>query len=247
MNGRGVFAVDRGIWSHPLLDRGEPFTRREAWLWLVSEAAWKPHQHRVGGRTIEVGRGQVVHSLRFMAAAWRWPEPNVRRLIRSLVSDAMVDAATDAGITIITICNYNKYQRVSLPTDAPSDAETDARVTQERRRLEDRETIKDKEKPSLRSGAQTRNGTRLPDDWQPSEDDIAYAFDHGVSGTRLSDTIEEFKNYWQSVAGKDALKANWSKTFRNRVLQIKDRPRPKGQSDGPALKMANTLLDWTRE
>ncbi len=38
MSERGVFAVDRGIWDHPMF-ACEPFTEREAWQWLIAEAA----------------------------------------------------------------------------------------------------------------------------------------------------------------------------------------------------------------
>jgi hypothetical protein len=71
---------------------------------------------------LELKRGQVAASLRFMADKWQWREPRVRRFLKRLKTDAMIDAATDAGITVITICNYDKYQKVSLPRDAQIDA-----------------------------------------------------------------------------------------------------------------------------
>ena len=80
-------------------------------------------------------RGQVAHSLRFMATAWQWREPRVRRFIGRLKRDAMIDASADTGVTVITIRNYNKYQRVSLPTDAAPNAS----VTQQRRNLGEKE------------------------------------------------------------------------------------------------------------
>lgn len=138
MSERGVFAVDRGVFEHPLL-AGEPFTRVQAFMWLISEAAWKPHRRAVGSIVVELGRGQTAHSLRFLARAWQWSEPRVRRFLTRLKTDAMIDARTDAGVTVITLCNYERYQRVSLPSDAATLPPTDAEPTQERRRLEDRE------------------------------------------------------------------------------------------------------------
>lgn len=141
MSERGVFAVDRGIFDHPTLDDGEPFSRREAWLWMVSEAEWQPRKRKRGGVVVSLKRGQLAHSLRFMAAAWKWSEVKVRRFLAALKSDAMIDAQTDAGVTLVTICKYNEYQRVSLPDDAESGAVSDAEATQDRRKLEDREYI----------------------------------------------------------------------------------------------------------
>jgi hypothetical protein len=39
-------------------------------------------------------------------------------------------------------------------------------------------------------------GTRLPDDWQPSERDIAYALDRGMTRDRIAVEAEKFQNYW---------------------------------------------------
>jgi hypothetical protein len=43
----GTFNVARGVFDHPVFAR-EPFTEREAWLWLIAEAQWKPVRKRVG-------------------------------------------------------------------------------------------------------------------------------------------------------------------------------------------------------
>jgi hypothetical protein len=143
MSERGVFAVDRAIWDHDYLVDSTPFSRREAWLWLVSEAAWKPHRRRVAGRAFNLERGQVVASNRFIAGKWRWTEARVRRFLSGLKTEGMVDAKTDAGVTVLTIRNYDAYQRVSLPSDAKDKSELDAGATQDRRKVEDKEYKED--------------------------------------------------------------------------------------------------------
>lgn len=149
MSERGVFAVDRGVFDHPKLCDGKPFTKLEAWLWLLSSAAWKPISRRISGRNIELKRGQLVASSRFLADRWRWKEPRVRRFLTLLKTDAghdaQIDTQTDSGVTIITIRKYDRYQRVSLPIDARSDAAiikpADAGTTHERRKEEDTKGI----------------------------------------------------------------------------------------------------------
>jgi hypothetical protein len=143
MSERGVFAVDRGIWDHDVLVDNNPFSRREAWLWLISEAAWKPHRRRLAGHSVELNRGQLAASLRFIAGKWRWSEPRVRRFLKTLINEGMIDTATDAGITIITLCKYDRYQRVSLPTDATTGLISDAAPTHDRRKVEDIEHKED--------------------------------------------------------------------------------------------------------
>jgi hypothetical protein len=153
MSERGVFAVDRGVFDHPKFSDDKPLTKLEAWLWLLSAAAWKPIRWRISGRTIELQRGQLAASTRFMADRWRWKEPRVRRFLNLLKTDAdndaEIDTQTDAGITVITIGKYDRYQRVSLPNDARADAATDATgdaaTTHERRKEEDIKDIKGSE------------------------------------------------------------------------------------------------------
>ena len=156
----GVFAVDRGIWEHDVLVDENPFSRRDAWLWLLSEAAWKPHRRRLAGRPVEINRGQFAASLRFMASKWRWSESRVRRFLTTLQNEGMIDATTDAGITLLTVCKYDNYQRVSLPTDARVGSKGDARPTQHRHKVED---IEYKEDPRATAPEEVAVGIRTAD------------------------------------------------------------------------------------
>lgn len=124
----GWYLMHRGWMDHPVF-RSEAFSRRDAFVWLIEEAAFKPTVVALPGRSLRLERGQLSHSTRFMAAAWRWSEPKVRRYLTSLRQAKIIDAETDAGQTVITICNYDKYQLSSETGDAASDAQ----VTHQRR------------------------------------------------------------------------------------------------------------------
>ncbi|MGJ5022346.1 hypothetical protein [Bradyrhizobium oligotrophicum] len=123
MSERGVFAVDRGIWDHPAF-ADEPLTEREAWLWLIGEASFRRRQKRVVGTTINLERGQLCASVRFMADAWGWSKSRVDRFLKRLKTETMIgtEDETTGGTKplVITICYYDRYQRVSLP-DEPQD------------------------------------------------------------------------------------------------------------------------------
>lgn len=140
---RGFYLMRRGWMDHPALSgKREPFCRRAAFAWLVENAAWQARQVNIAGRTITLDRGQLTASLRFLAAAWGWSEPSVRRFIERLKTDALIDAGTDAGQLVITICNYDESQVVGSATDAGSDAQSDAEVTQQRRKTKERKERK---------------------------------------------------------------------------------------------------------
>jgi hypothetical protein len=112
MSERGFVSVDRGVFDHPMF-APEPFTEREAWLWMIAEAAWKPMTVRAGRAVLQIDRGQIACSLRFLATRWKWPETSVRRFLSRLAAggdDALVLIDAAQSVTRITICNYDKYQ-----------------------------------------------------------------------------------------------------------------------------------------
>jgi hypothetical protein len=153
------------------------FTRYEAWNWLMFAAAYKPHRYRAGSIVVNLERGQLAHSLRYMGKAWRWPEPNVRRFLKRLKGEGMISAATDAGITLITICNYDPYQFAGRGSDAVSDAPLGAQATHQRRRKEESKQgnnkTKEREGNSIREGCPRKRGEEGASNGSPA---------HSVSG-----------------------------------------------------------------
>lgn len=111
MTDGGYIVITRRIFEHPLLQDADYF---RAWVWLISEAAWKPRRVRTtNGRAseiIEIGRGQLTHSRRYMSGAWRWSEKRVRTFLNRLKLDGMIETQTGPLQTVITICNYDVYQ-----------------------------------------------------------------------------------------------------------------------------------------
>lgn len=213
MSERGVFAVDRGIWADPDF-ADEAFSEREAFIWLVGQAAWKATRARVGSAVIELERGQCAFSTRFMAAAWKWSEARVRRFLSRLTDRKTVCTKTDARATQITICNYDRFQRVSLPSDAPA--------THQRRKEEDREYTEDREDSSGPKGpsARTSKGCRLASDFRLSVADRQFASDDGWTDREIDQAEAEFVDHWSNVPGEKGLKLDWSKTWRNRVRRF---------------------------
>jgi hypothetical protein len=226
---RGVFAIDRGIWDHPMFASSDPFSKREAWMWLISEAAWKPHRRRIAGVLADLLRGQLVHSLRHLAECWGWSLKRVRGFLSALEEDEMIATATDTGITVITICKYNEYQRVSLPKGTGSDTVRDtptptpshtARAHQGHNK-EDKEYREYKEdslsrvseeasKEAKRSGLKSL-GTQLPENWTPDDElceQVKSAF-----GMTDDDLRSELLGFHAEHAAKGTFSQNWRASF----------------------------------
>jgi hypothetical protein len=124
MSSRGYFLIARGLLEHPRFKPQGAFSSAEAWLWLLESAAHTPRdvpttngRHRV---TVHLEPGQLTFSVRFLASKWSWSDKRVQRFLSVLVLDRSVTTQTTTGQTLITLCNWAKYQRPNAePTTQP--------------------------------------------------------------------------------------------------------------------------------
>lgn len=115
----GFVALYREAFEHPMLQDAERF---RAWFWLVAHAAWKPTKARIKGDMVELQRGELTFSVRFLADKWGWSKSRVDRFIADLRAEGMIATRSKIGTpsnqnagqgqSIITICNYDEYQSV---------------------------------------------------------------------------------------------------------------------------------------
>lgn len=105
----GTVNVSRTLWDDEAF-ASEAFSEREAWVWMICEASWKPRKKRVGDFIISLERGQLAASVRFMADAFGWHRNKAHRFIQRLAKLDMITVETGTGVNVITICKYDKYQ-----------------------------------------------------------------------------------------------------------------------------------------
>jgi hypothetical protein len=125
MSDRGRFIVDRSAFDEPLLQNPVQF---RAWMWLVSEAAWQPRRQSVSnGRAtvvIELQRGQLTHSLTYMAKAWNVSVKRVRTILDRFETGSLIGTQTGTLQTVITICNYDTSQKLNSDEGTQSGTQT---------------------------------------------------------------------------------------------------------------------------
>ena len=128
MKAAGHFNVSRSIFGHPMFDDDQPLSRREARLWLISNAAWRPVQVMVrNGRSqqlVSLERGQLTYSRSFLCKAWSWTsDKTVRTFLARLEREGMIDIQTGQLQTVISICNYAVFQHggsLTGPSNGPA-------------------------------------------------------------------------------------------------------------------------------
>lgn len=120
----GYFMMARGALKHPRFKPAGPWTSFEAWCWLIESAAYAPCDIvTMNGRNkkiVHLEPGQLTFSVRFLAKAWRWSDKRVQRFLSALASDQSVTTQTTTGQTLITLCNWGRYQRPDADTTTQS-------------------------------------------------------------------------------------------------------------------------------
>lgn len=76
-----------------------------------------------------------------------------------------------------------------------------------------------------------QKGTRLPEDWEPSEAECAWAHEAGLTLEEIPVVAATFRDYWISVPGKAGVKLKWDATWRNWVRREVQNPRRRSSTE----------------
>lgn len=129
-HGRNVFAVARSIWDDSDF-ASEPFTEREAFMWLVSSAAWKDIRARGNAGAVDLKRGEFSFATRFLAEKWQWSKSRVDRFIQRIENRGMIRDTSRDSAKVYSVSKYNYFQVVGMPKrDSARDSEWDTSGTE---------------------------------------------------------------------------------------------------------------------
>ena len=138
----GHYRMARRWMDHPAFGR-EPFTRAQAWCWLIEMAAWKDRTQNIGKDFILVRRGEYATSVRFLAERWQWTRMKAQRFLTRLEKHEMIEktgTASGTPYTVIRVCNYGKYQASNDEAGQQAGQERDSTGTNKKEREEREES-----------------------------------------------------------------------------------------------------------
>lgn len=88
-----------------------------------------------------------------------------------------------------------------------------------------------------------KNGTRIPDDWEP---DMAAAEREGLSAAEATREARKFRNYWQATPGQRGVKLDWPATWRNWCIKAAE-SRQNAPRSPPAERTYKDVLADIRD
>lgn len=104
----GWIKISREIANHWLWQDAE---RLKWWLDLLFLAAWEDKQVLHDSHLFVLRRGQIIASISFLSERWGKSHPTIIKFLRLLEGEDMIKRSSIYRQTsILTICNYEKYQ-----------------------------------------------------------------------------------------------------------------------------------------
>lgn len=103
----GWIKISREIANHWLWQDAE---RLKWWLDLLFLAAYEDRRQLAGKQLILLRKGQLIASLSFLCKRWGRSRTMIEPWLNLLMYDGMIEKSVSHNISIITICNYEKYQ-----------------------------------------------------------------------------------------------------------------------------------------
>ena len=131
------YKMERG-WQDSGVFNNEPYSERDAWAWMVGAAEWRDNAKpiAINNKPVKLKRGELSHSLRFMARKFHWGTGKVDRFIKKMILWEMLKivTVTETGQNILRVCNYSKYQDATKPSETPNETDIDTGAGQARNR-----------------------------------------------------------------------------------------------------------------
>lgn len=111
------------------------------------------------------------------------------------------------------------------------------KIREDKRRKE--KNIEEKKNPTYSMAGNDqpkteKRATRLSPDWEPSQDEINFAFNEGLTHEQVKREADKFKDYWIGVSDQKGTRQNWQSTWRNWIRNGRDwRQASNARSGGP--------------
>ena len=96
-------------------------------------------------------------------------------------------------------------------------------------------------KPSPR--ARSSRGTRLPDGWQPDQALADWTRANAPAAANAAE-VERFRDYWQSLSGQRAVRADWAATWRNWARRCQEQHTQPSRAPAPRATTDDRVNGW---
>ena len=115
----GWIAIYRSIVDHWIWNTSSK--RFQRWIDVLFQASWKERNAGFGKVVVHLERGQLVTSTRQLMRRWGTNNTTVTTTLKLFEENGMITCDRGRNMTIITVVNYNKYQRFAALAQSIAD------------------------------------------------------------------------------------------------------------------------------
>jgi hypothetical protein len=193
---------------------------RLLWWQLLTMATYKPSKIKTGGKIIDIPAGTVVTSKAELAELCGFSLDTSKRLMKLLESTQQIAQRTSRQGSIITICNWSKYQG-NQEDDQPTDQPTDQPIDQPTHQPTDQPLSEEDKKLRREETPLTPRGGMTPND-------LMNIWNENRGRLRKCASITKLRRGW---ANARLLECSDPEEWTACVKAIADNPFYNGQND----------------
>ena len=123
----GWISLYRKIQEHWLWTKRRKFSQFEAWISLLFKANFKDAKIMIGDNVIEIKKGSFITSEVKLAEEWKWDRSTVRKFLKTLEEQKMIQKNSTSKYTSISIENWDLYQNVQQQNRQQNNIKTTSR------------------------------------------------------------------------------------------------------------------------
>ena len=177
MSGNGWVKIHRSLDDHWLWQR-KPFSYGQAWIDILLQCNHSDSKVLIEGELLNCKRGQSLKSLKTWAQRWGWSIQKVRTYFTLLEKDKMIVTKGLRKTTLLTIVNYDIYQREQHGDNTEitqrqhrDNTEITTNKNEKKNKNEKNESSYSKESNKVNHTSKTRRGS-LPKNGKPPKPKI---------------------------------------------------------------------------
>ena len=123
----GWISLYRKIQEHWLWTKRRKFSQFEAWISLLFKANFKDTKIMIGDNVIEIKKGSFITSEVKLAEEWKWDRSTVRKFLKTLEEQKMIQKNSTSKYTSISIENWDLYQNTQQQNRQQNNIKTTSR------------------------------------------------------------------------------------------------------------------------
>ena len=242
MTNEGFICISRGIREHWVWNNPVFFKR---WVELIMMANYDNREVAFSFHRLMLQRGQLAVNLAYLSKIWHVSTQAVSKFLVKLEVSGMVTRTVDDKVTVITICNYDRYQ---LKMGASVDVSVDGVVNEEVDKVVNQTNKDNKLKTeNIKTSAEVLCQVPLELDMPEAEEKDYISWEKFVeffNTAMRGKTIPKIRGFHLADHRKKAIRARFNEYGKDAVIEVVKKAAASNFLNGGGDKGFVADIDW---